>query len=355
MKYTLIPARDLDPGLVERWAAVQEADSAFASPYFRPEFAQAVAAVRKDVWIGVLETGGRAVGFFPFHRQLGGIARPLGLGLSDHHGVIVERDADWSAEGLMAGCGLVRWTFDHLLAEQEAWQPYHTRLAPSPIIDTSQGYAHYEQIRNELNGKQLKDAYRCIRKLEREHEPHCFTVHSQDPVAFEAAIHWKRQQCQQTGVFDYFGRPWTVELMRRLLASQAEAFAGVLSTVHVGETLLAVHLGMRSRTALHFWFPSYNDDYGKYSPGSILLVDLIRHACNTDIDYIDLGKGMASYKERFMTDAITIAEGCATRRSFMNVVFAARERSEEWSKASVLRPLLRWPGRLIKRMEYRRR
>ena len=355
MNFRLLPGKELDAGLATRWAEIQQLDPRFASPYFRPEFTQSVAAVRDDAWICVLESGNRVVGFFPFHRQWGGIGRPIGLGLSDHHGVIVEADVEWDVAELLGAAGLVRYEFDHLLAEQQQWAHLHQRVARSPIIETGAGYEAYEAVRNEMNGRQLKDAYRCIRKLEREHEAHRFTADSFDAAAFDAAIEWKRTQCQRTGVEDYFAIPWTIELLRELHARQSEDFAGILSTVHVGETLVAVHFGMRSRDVLHFWFPSYRPDYASYSPGSILLVELIRHACEAGMAHIDLGKGMAQYKERFMTSKVMVAEGVATRPALVNELYRLRAKTEAWGKNSALRPLLRWPGRLIKKLDRRGR
>ncbi|WP_157861454.1 GNAT family N-acetyltransferase [Desulfurivibrio alkaliphilus] len=322
-----------------------------ASPYFRPEFTQAVAEVREDLFVGLMEAENRVVGFFPFHRRWGGVARPVGLGLSDYHGVIAEPEADWTAEGLMRGCRLVRWEFDHLLSGQAQWQTYRQNLEPSPTIDTSQKYEHYEAIRRKLGGKQLYETNRRIRKLAREHEPHRFVFHTDDAAAFEAMIAWKRLQCQRTGVHDYFGLGWTVELVRRINAHDSIHFGGVLSALYVGDKLAAVHFGMRTKTVLHSWFPGYDDEFHQYSPGLILLVEMIRHACDGDISYIDLGKDVLPYKEKFMTGAIQVAEGCAELPSAVNNLYALRRRAERWSRQSALLPILRIPGRFIKRLE----
>src|SRR5690606_21509624 len=118
MKVESIRSNELDPDLSTRWSDILLSREDFASPYFHPEFIQHVAMVRDDVWIGVLEENDRIVGFFPFHRKRGGVGRPIGLGLSDYHGVIAEDNADWNAQDLLRGCGLVRYEFDHLLAQQ---------------------------------------------------------------------------------------------------------------------------------------------------------------------------------------------------------------------------------------------
>ena len=58
MKVDVVTARELLPELVARWVELQAADARFVSPYFRPEFTQAVAAARDDVFVGVLSEGG---------------------------------------------------------------------------------------------------------------------------------------------------------------------------------------------------------------------------------------------------------------------------------------------------------
>jgi CelD/BcsL family acetyltransferase involved in cellulose biosynthesis len=337
--------------LAARWGILQQSDTQFASPYFRPEYAQAVAATREDLRICLLEDGNQIVGFFPFHRSRGGVARPAGLALSDHHGVVVARGAEWNAEDLMRGARIVRWEFDHLLASQPAWEAWHAGVERSPIIGTREGFEHYEATRSKSQRKHLQDTYRRARKLEREHGPFRFVVNTPDASVLDTLVGWKRDQCRRSGVVDYFGLGWTVELIQRLHEQDTPEFGGTLSALYLGEELIAAHFAMRSRDVWHSWFPSYEETFRQYAPGLVLLVEMIRHACREEWSHIDLGKGMAPYKETFSTDAVMVAQGCAVRPSLVNRAYELRARAERWGRHSRLRPLLRAPGRWIKRLE----
>jgi CelD/BcsL family acetyltransferase involved in cellulose biosynthesis len=112
---------------------------------------------------------------------------------------------------------------------------------------------------------------------------------------------------------------------------------------------------MRSEDVWHSWFPVYNQRFQAYSPGLILLTEMVRTAAQNGVDYIDLGKGMSTYKKRFMTGAIQVAEGCAEVPSLLNGARHLRDRAERWGRSSVLRPVLRVPGRVVKTIERRRR
>ena len=45
----------------------------------------------------------------------------------------------------------------------------------------------------------------------------------------------------------------------------------------------------------------------KYSPGRILLLQMLQAAQSNGIQKIDLGRGVVSYKSRAMTGAVTVA------------------------------------------------
>jgi CelD/BcsL family acetyltransferase involved in cellulose biosynthesis len=355
VNYQFIHTRELTPSLAERWSEIQQTDPTLANPYFSPGFTRAVAAVRDDAYVGILEHEGKTIGFFPFHRQWGGVARPIGLGLSDYHGVIVEPGADWTAEELLRDCKLVRWEFDHLLASQRQFAVYHTDLSGSPIVDVSQGMDAFKSSRDKSGRKHLREIQRKREKLAEQIGPLTFTLHSQDHDILRQLIAWKSLQCRQSGTVDYFSMEWCVRLIEHIHAVRDKHFGGILSCLHAGETLAAAHFVMYSREVWHSWFPAYNHNLEEYSPGLILLLEMIREAADQKMRHIDLGKGLSLYKRRMMTGSIRVAEGCFAIPALRNRIHDFKEGVEQWSRQSRLKRALRIPGRIIKEMERRRR
>jgi len=341
--------------LGERWRQIQEADPRLASPYFRPEFTECVAAVRDDVSIGVVEEAGRIVGFFPFHRGRGGVGRPIGLGLSDYQGVIVEGDPAWTAEELLRGCGLVSYAFDHLPVTQSVFGSCITRTDESPIIALDGGFEGFRASRDRSGRKQLRETERKRERLESEAGPLRIVAASDDADVLRTLIGWKSRQCREAGTVDYFERAWCVGLVEHLHARRGEAFGGRLFGLYCGETLVAAHFVLRAGNVWHSWFPGYDQRFHEYSPGMVLLVEMIRMAADEGVAWIDLGRGVSLYKRRVMTGTITVGEGRAETPSIINRARRFREETERWARGSILEPVLRGPGRMLKNAERRRR
>lgn len=355
MRYEVIDAKELSDDMILRWAEIQESNSDLVSPYFRPEFTIALSAVRQDVRVALFHDGVKLVGFFPFHHSRGGIARPIGLGLSDYHGIVAGPDAEWTADEFMRKCNFHRFEFDHLLASQKQFTDWHDHVTISPIIDISAGFDRFEASLGKSGRKQFKEAQRKQKKLEAHVGPLKFTVHSKDESILNQLFKWKSLQCRQTGTVDYFSKKWCSELIRRIHSKQDSQFGGVLSCLHAGDQLAAVHFVMHSQNVWHSWFPAYNDNLNQYSPGLILLYEMIRFAAGKQVNHIDLGKGLSLYKKRVMTGGIPIAEGCIELPSIRNWIRHCRTSVEEWSKQSALKPVLRIPGRIINAMERKKR
>jgi CelD/BcsL family acetyltransferase involved in cellulose biosynthesis len=271
----------MDAELIRQWAHVQRGDRAFDSPFFSPEFTAAVAAVREDVEVAVLERAGEPVGFFPFQRDARGIGRPVGLRLSDLQGVVVQADCDWRAEELIRCCDLRAWHFDHLLASQTAFGPFQFVEEESPYIDLSGGFDAYADERREAGSAVIHQTQRKARKVAREVAPLRFELNTTDRDVFAALRNWMSIQRRETGTLDVLDLPWALALVERIAVTKASGFQGVMSALYAGDELLAAHLGMASERVLHFWLPAYNRAYGRFSPGSILLLELARAAAAT--------------------------------------------------------------------------
>ena len=65
------------------WEQIRRDSAVYTSPYFHPEFIRAVAAVRDDVEIAVMEQDKHAVGFFPFQRERFNVGIPVGSVVND--------------------------------------------------------------------------------------------------------------------------------------------------------------------------------------------------------------------------------------------------------------------------------
>jgi CelD/BcsL family acetyltransferase involved in cellulose biosynthesis len=308
VKVTLVRGRELGADLVGTWRALRDANPALRSPYFCPEFTQIAADARLPVEVAVIEEDGKVVGFFPFQRT-GRIGGPVGGILSDYQGVVCRSEYAVVPERLVKACGLATWDFDHLLDPGPRFVRHCRSTEPSPQIDLSSGFAHYESELRARGSDQIKKAANLARRIEREAGPLRFVSHAADPDLLRTVLGWKAQQYLETGNEDLFRIDWVRGVVERVHAAQTDSFAGALSVLFAGERLVAGHLGMRSASVWHYWFPAYDPEFSKYSPGILLLLKLAEHAAATCGALIDLGKGMSLYKERLMNRAVVVGAG----------------------------------------------
>lgn len=331
ISYRLIAAHELDAGLLAAWRSIQEREPRFESPYFCPEFTQAVASVRDDVRVVVIENDGRPAGFFPHQRAAWGRGSPVGGALSDYHGVIAAPQAEWSVVELMRAARLSVWSFDHLVDPAGRFAPYVTAsAAASPQIEL----ASFEPP---------PDFARKARKLAREVGELAFSLHA--PGSLGHMFRWKSEQYRASRLTDAFGVPWTRALLSRLMVMKTPGFGGTCSVLRAGDEIVAVHAGMRAGSVLHWWFPTYDARYAAYSPGIILL---LRIAAALGSGKIDLGKGDARYKRSLMTGAAALREGCVELPSIAATARRLRRLAEgrtEWQL----------PLRALRRFERARR
>lgn len=332
MKVTVLRPDELSSANVAAWRRIQQANPLLASPFLSPEFTIAVGRVRPQARVAVLEDGSDTVGFFPHEQAPSRIGRPIGAGVSDCHAIIHSQALDWEPRELLKGCGLAVWEFDHLLAEQPYFAPYHVVRGRSPIIDVSLGFDQY--VRNRLSaGKTVRTTFKKAERLERGGYPVSFEFDVRDPDQLMTVIRWKSAQYRRTGVRDRFSWPWVSRLVEDLFCTRSEGCAGTLSMLYIDGQPAAGHFGLRSSTVLACWFPAYDRTFAKWSPGLILHLHMARDASDRGIQHLDLGKGMADYKDALASRDIPIAEGWVERRS----------------AAAVLRRAQRLPGRYLAR------
>lgn len=353
MRLTVVPGRLLDGPTLAAWERILVERHDLASPYFRPEFTMAVASVRDDVFAIVARQDEDIVAIFPYQRRALGYGQPVAGPLSDYHDAIACREFRCDPVVLLRAAGLVCWDFDHLL-RGGVFEPYVLTPRRSPVIDLSAGWDAY-RVAQHATTDQLDDIARQARRLAREAGPLTVRLATTDAAVLDTLIAWKSKQYDRTGFENVFRPAWTRALLERLLAIDTPAFGGTLSALYAGGDLVAAHMGMRSHTIWHYWFPAYDARFARYSPGLILLAAMLQAAPAAGLHRIDLGKGEALYKRRLMNAEVPIAEGRVELPSITTRLRRLRRHAEDRVSQTPLAALLRQPGRLVKRLERRLR
>jgi len=302
-------ARGISVEIQEAWLRLRRQNSDLQSPYFSPLFTQIVAAARDDVEVATVRRAGELVAIFPFERRRCSFAGPVGSFLSDYHGVISSSDFVFNPQDLLRSCHLVAWDFDHVPLAQSSFSPFQQQQNRSPIIDLTQGYEAYVKERREAGTEQIKKNGNLLRRLEREVGPLRFVTHSSDKTLLDQLLAWKTDQFRRNRWRDIFSVSWVRQTMEGIHATQTPEFAGLLSVLYAGDKLVAAHFGMRSATVWHYWFPTYDHAFSKYSPGVMLLLQMAEAAPAMGIRTIDLGCGEHSYKERLMNGFVPTVGG----------------------------------------------
>ncbi len=316
LSYRRKRAAELSPEDWQAWQNLlaQQTDMIWQSPYFQAEFSHQVSRIRPDLQVLLLYAEQRLVGVLPYHRHSAWLATPVAEYLSDYHGPIIAPafHAELNLSKLLRAMQVRRFSYNHLPKSwsQPAQAAWHS--SRSLLLNLQQGYAAYQQ---ELAAQRESGLFKKIatakRKLEQKYGPIRFEFASQNQRDFEALLTGKSQQfCRTVGAAqDIFAQSWIRRLMDNLLACQKPEFAGVFSSLHAGDTLIAGHFGLRSATSLHYWFPWYDTEYAEFSPGLILLALCAEYAAEAGLQRIDLGRGEQAYKQRFATDYVELAEG----------------------------------------------
>ena len=334
MKVSVIAAANIDSEMAAQWRHLQSENPMLANPNFCVEYTQAVARVRDDVFVGVMEEGNEIVGFFPFQQKKKRVAGPVGGRLSDYQGVIVAAGTPFDVEDLFDKCDLKIWDFDHLLVGQKPFESFHQSTHSSPVMDISEGFEAYVQARRQAGSKKIKQLNGQWRAFERNIGELRFELFSDQREVFSQVIEWKRQQCRRTGVVDFMDWGWTTGMLEQIWHKNSDEFAGMLSVLYHQDEIIAAHMGMRSKSVCHWWFPVYNDQYQKYSPGSLLLLKFANEVADQGMQLIDLGKGDAPYKHSFATGEIRVAEGSVLRPSLVTSL----RRAQTLGKERLVRP-----------------
>jgi CelD/BcsL family acetyltransferase involved in cellulose biosynthesis len=350
---TVVPSRSLSEEQMAAWRGIQRMSPVLDNPFFSPEFTQAVASFRLGVEVAVLQRAGRVIGFFPFRRRSETVAEPVGGDLSGVHGLIIDESASDSPvrldpRGLLEQCGLKAWEFIHVPLQQRVLEPYHWVRHRSPRTDLSDGFDAYYRARRHAGSSTICKTLRKMRKIEREVGPLRFVADATDPRVFCRLLEWKVKRYECTCRVNHLRAPWKVALLRHLAVKREEHFGGRLSALYAGKHLLAVHLGLLSSGVLHGWFPAFNEQFARYSPGLVFWVRLMQEAEQMGVRRIEWGRGDARYKDSLGNGCSWLGEGAIDLRPVARLVHRGNCIAWNWFNSTPLKGPLQHVVRLLR-------
>ena len=286
-----------------------------ANPFLSPEFALALGRCRVGARIAVVRDGeGVPAAFFPFQRGAFGVGRAIGLGVSDCQGVVHRPGFTWDARELLRACRLAVWEFDHLTEGQPGFDEGITGSFASPVVELDHGFDTYLTELRARSPKFVRSTLYKGRKLGRRVGEVRYVHDERDPAALRTLMAWKSAQYRRTGRSDRFAHAWIVRLAEHLFHTRTDRFAGQLSVLYAGERPVAAHFGLRSDRVHTCWFPAYDQEFARYSPGLVMHLRMIEAAAGEGISYVDLGRGQKEYKDSLKTRELVVHEGWVTRR-----------------------------------------
>lgn len=332
----------------EAWRALQSADASLSSPYFSIEFFEAMAAARADTRVIIYKQAGAPTAFLPLQRGVLGHGRPLGGPLGDHHGLIGGGDDAERLSDMLNGAHVGVMDFHGALAGQGAFNAHARSHEGSWVIDLSNGFDAFEEQRSSVEPKAFRNLRARRRKIEAAGA--VLRVRDDRPEVLETALQWKSAQYRASGHFDVFSVDWTRTLINQLTTVRSDACEGLVSSLEIDGELAAVHVGMRSRSVLHYWFPVYDPKFSKLGPGLALLVDLSRVLAGDGIREIHLGPGDYEFKAHLASWQIPLACGFAGAGPAAMVRRMA-EGMEQGAERLPLGPVSALPGKVFRRID----
>ncbi|WP_417468555.1 GNAT family N-acetyltransferase [Maricaulis sp.] len=309
MDVKIVSIGDIDDRMVSQWNAWAAPGGQLTSPYLRFEFTRCIARVRDDVRIAVFEDQGEITGFFPHHAAREGVVRPIGAPMSDYQGIIAAPGRRHAPKAVLAASRSSALVFDNWVGPGLDDDPAMRSRDASTIVELADGADAYFAAQQAEFPSHFRKTARLQRNAGRDHGPVRVELGDPDGRLFEALRNWKQAQYRDTGKLDVFGIDWVQAVLADLRAHEGSEFGGLTAALWFGDRLAAVEFGLAAGGVYHSWFPAYDPELAKYSPGLLLMQGLFRQLGERGITRVDLGGGDAQYKKYYRSHEVPLYQG----------------------------------------------
>jgi CelD/BcsL family acetyltransferase involved in cellulose biosynthesis len=263
---------------MDRWLLLTRENPLYCSPNLRPEVIRTIGQFNPQVFVGFEQRGDGTSLFFPFERptRLASFAGPVPM--CDYQAFIAPTNHPIVVSDLMRRWKLGTWTFENLIAPAEIASQTTTLVSTvSRRAVMREGFAGYLAEMARM-GKSMRNTNTKLRLLDRDHGQVRFVANCRDDAVLSAIFDWKAQRFNAGKTIT----PWIQNAIEALYGTRTADFSGMLAALYAGDRLVAAHFGVRSDRTLHYWFPAFNPEFGRYTPGWLLIYFLLQHWRRSD-------------------------------------------------------------------------
>jgi CelD/BcsL family acetyltransferase involved in cellulose biosynthesis len=308
----------------QNWSSLQQANSAYEAPSFRPEYVKLLATIRPYQRVAILVSRGRHVGYLPFVLDNKGHAFPVGQWLMSFQGLVCDSRFAVDSKMLLQATAVRQFRFDRMVLGQGGIAARPLSVVPSPIMDLARGYADYAQdLKSRGSGlvKRLEQKRRHAAKAWKLVE---LADEALIPDSLDLLLAWRRERNREILAADFLSVPWVPAAMTKICDARQPLFRGRLFVLRFGNHPAATLLAIQSGKVLECVVTAFNRQYAHYSPGLLLFHLLAREAHEYGIERIHLTRGTEHFKERFENRQVEVADCIIGQTAFSRAVMRGR-------------------------------
>jgi CelD/BcsL family acetyltransferase involved in cellulose biosynthesis len=339
MRVDIHPFSELPAAIFSDWEEWIADRAEIQSPFCHPGFSRAVDQAMGNVEVAVAYSEGLPSAVLPFQRLNRRTAIPAGSYLSNFNGWISKSGTGTNLSQLIEASDVRSFRFHALPMEDIPTMRFCGSRRTVVYADVSKGFQAYVERKKANGSNVVAKLAQKERKISREIGELRLEVGFSEE-AFARLLEWKQQACSKRNVRNILASKGYAEVLARLPRIESPHFRHHFVRLMAGNQLVAVHLGMICHRRMAAWFPAFNPDFGQYSPGLLLLLQLVRNCEHWNVDRIDFGSGEFYFKDRFKTGESTMLEGIVDKSFTSSLLYNCWLKSRDFVKSTELRPLV---------------
>ncbi len=301
MHFQIAHYEHLSAADVEQWRNLSRQHPDYDSALLTPEFSEVISQIRKDVRIVLARSGDTIVALLPVHLRPDGLARPIGAPFCDYSGPLLEKSSPVLPFELVRQAGIAAFASPAMPDPWDMSSPEISVTERDGLLDNhiirsgNLDSTTLLEAQRARHPKRFKNFRRLRSQVEREVGPLRYEWGRPRPEVLDQLLKYKQEQYRKSGLVDLT----TATEPARILNAVASSKHAFQTSLWLGETLLSGHFGIRVGTSFHPWIAAFNPAYSQYSPGNLLLLQVLETMHEMGLETYDLANGHDHYKKYF--------------------------------------------------------